>query len=70
MPQPDKLVLRLNDQPPREITNARKIRLILFLVDHLEWFKQDNWSCAFNFGVDEFFTFEHKETGTIRPKRA
>lgn len=64
VPAPDKLVLRLNDQPPREITNARKIRLILFLVDHLEWFKQDYWSLVVDFGSDDRFKWKRTESGT------
>lgn len=65
----DKLVVRLNAEPPREIVNAKAIQLILWILNNMEWFEKNNWSGYFSFGVDAYPELKLTETQTTRPRK-
>lgn len=64
----DKLVITLNAEKPREITNQRIIKVILFLLEKAEWFGEHDWGFSISFGSGEDFKWERTQKGSSKAK--
>lgn len=62
----DKLVVTLNAEKPREITNQRIIKVILFLLGKARWFDENDWGFTISFGSGVGFKWKRTEEGSVK----